>query len=75
MNDVNVYLSRQRRRRVTNQKNKLEAFSCSMCPSTGVPSVCEAENLAIILWDKERVHLDFVIVTNPCMYEMHYFDQ
>ena len=75
MNDVNVYLSRQRRRRITNQKNKLEAFSCSICPSAGVPSICKAENLAIILWDKERVHQDLVIVTNSCMHKMHYFDQ
>ena len=32
---------------------ELEAFPCSVFPSAGVTNVCEAENLPLIVWDKE----------------------
>ena len=35
---------------------ELEAFSCRVFPSAGVTNVCEAENLPLIVWDKECMH-------------------
>ena len=51
--DVSIYLGRQQEEGSPTEKNKLEAFSCSVCPSPG--QLYEAENLPFIVQDKEHM--------------------
>ena len=48
MNDVIIYLSRQRRGGIPEQKNELEAFPCSICPSAGL-EFCKVKNLPLVV--------------------------
>ena len=41
---------------ITDQTNELEAFSCIVCPSSGVPKIFKAENLLLDLQNKEWTH-------------------
>ena len=43
----------QKRGGVSDQKNKLEAFPCSVCLSARVPNIHEAKNLPLVVQDKE----------------------
>ena len=50
MNDVNVYVVV---RRGEESLTELEAFSCSISPSAGLPNVHKAESLPIKFWEEE----------------------
>ena len=52
VNDVTVYLGRQRWGGVPDQKNELEALSCSFCSIRFVSNVCEAKH--VTPWFKTR---------------------
>ena len=53
MNDFSVYLDRQRVRGKSDQRNKLETwFSHSICPSTEIQNVHEAENILLVVQDE-----------------------
>ena len=55
VNDISIYLGRQRRGGVPDQKNELEALSCSFCPSAGVLHVCKMKKIALMVQSKERM--------------------
>ena len=57
--------SRQRRGAVPDCKNELEAFPSSVCPSTGVPDVCEAGNFSLIVQIKERMPEMWSVTPSP----------
>ena len=65
VNDVSVYLGRQRGR-VPHQKNKLEALSCSFCQSVGVSNAHEAKMYHSSSWFKMKNRCAYVFfVTVP----------
>ena len=53
VNDVSVYLGRQKGGRVPHQKNKLEDLSCSFYPKC--LNICEAKNVPLQVWNEERM--------------------
>ena len=55
MNDINVYLGREKGGGGGGQ-NRLEAYSFNVCPSIGVPNIHEAESLLLIVEDEEHIH-------------------
>ena len=52
VDDTNIYLSR----RSGEEPEWFWGLSCTVCPSTAVLNVCEAENLLLVVQDKECVH-------------------
>ena len=58
VNYVNVYLGGQMERGALDRKNKLGAYLCSICPSTGVPNVHKVKNLPLVR-NKEHVQNAF----------------
>ena len=52
MNDISVYLSRQRGEGVTHRKNELEAWSCCFCLKCWR---CEAKSVLLLVQNEERV--------------------
>ena len=53
MNDVTVYLGRQREGGVPDQKNELEALSCSFCSTRFVSNICEAKHVTLLVQNEE----------------------
>ena len=57
MNDIDVYLhvhvGSQRVGQVADQENNPEAFSCSVCPSAGVPTIHKVKNLLLVVQDED----------------------
>ena len=56
VNDVSVYLGRQRGGGVPRRKNELEAWSCSFCPYARVSNICQVKSVPILVKNKQRVH-------------------
>ena len=62
MNDISVYLGRQRGGGVPDQKNKLGAFVVSV-PIAVVLDVCKVKNVLLLIQNEE------------CVHEMHSFNR
>ena len=59
MNDVSVYLGRQRGEGVPHGKNELDAslrpYLVVSAPSAGVSNVCEAKNVPLLVQNEKHV--------------------
>ena len=58
LNDISIYLARQRGGGVPNRKNKLEALSCSFCPHLlEFQNVCEVKRSECMCVQNDWRHL------------------